>query len=86
MRRSLTLPRPPLLHCHVFDFSFYLKERCNEEIPDPATPSPAPMLNYSVYTDMKLVETHLTLPSFHCVPSRKGADILWLGDHFKNFR
>ncbi len=44
------------------------------------------MLNYSVYTDMKLVETHLTLPSFHCVPSRKGADILWLGDHFKEFR
>lgn len=65
---------------------FLWQERCNELLPDPATPSPPPMLNYDVYTDIKLVENFLKHPSFHLVSSRKEADILWLAEHFKNFK
>ena len=66
--------------------TIFAQERCSEAIPDSALPAPPPMLNYSVYTDMKMVETHLTHPSFHFLHSKKDADILWLSEHFKNFR
>ncbi len=55
-------------------------------LPDVATPSPAPMLNYNVFTDMKLLESHLNHPSFTLVSSREEADILWLSEHYKEFR
>ena len=39
-----------------------------------------------VYTNMKLLQSYLTHPSFKLTGSRKEADILWLTDHFKDFR
>ena len=57
-------------------------------LPDPthATPPPAVKSQYIVYTDMKLVQMFLTHPSFKLTGSKKTADILWLSDHFKDFR
>lgn len=41
---------------------------------------------YRVFTDVHQVEEFLTHPRFVLVDSREEADILWIRQHFKDFR
>ena len=42
--------------------------------------------NYRVFTDVQEVKEFLTHPRFVLVDSREEADILWIRQHFKDFR
>ena len=59
-------------------------------IPDKTEPSASLASDsdkiYHVYTDVVQVKDFLTHPSFVLVDSREDADILWLREHFKDFR
>ena len=59
-------------------------------IPDKTEPSASLASDsdkiYRVYTDVVQVKGFLTHPRFVLVDSREDADILWLREHFKDFR
>ncbi|XP_064397711.1 tubulin--tyrosine ligase-like protein 12 isoform X2 [Halichondria panicea] len=62
-------------------------ERCNEDTLTSSTPPPH-KLSYTVHTDIKVVQLHLTIPEFKVQGgvSAGEADILWLAEHFKQFK
>jgi tubulin--tyrosine ligase-like protein 12 len=63
-----------------------LKERCSESLPDPSvTQSTLSGPPFSVFTDMDLVRSFLTHPSFKFTEEKGEADIIWCHDHFKEF-
>ena len=41
---------------------------------------------YRVYSDVEQVQEFLTHPRFILVDNREEADILWIREHFKDFR
>ena len=72
-------------HCAVLS-----QERSGETLPDhtlfAAHELAAAKTQFTVYTDMKLLQSFLTHPVFKLTTSKKTADILWISDHFKDFR
>lgn len=42
--------------------------------------------SYNVYTEIGVVAKSLKSPKFCLVEDRKQADILWLKDHFKDYK
>lgn len=53
---------------------------------EPAVSNPDSEKNYRVFTDVQEVKKFLTHPRFVLVDSREEADILWIRQHFKDFR
>lgn len=53
---------------------------------EPAVSKPGSEKNYRVFTDVQEVKEFLTHPRFVLVDSREEADILWIRQHFKDFR
>lgn len=53
---------------------------------EPAVSKPDSEKNYRVFTDVQEVKKFLTHPRFVLVHSREEADILWIRQHFKDFR
>ena len=53
---------------------------------EPAVSKPDSEKNYRVFTDVQEVKEFLTHPRFVLVDSREEADILWIRQHFKDFR
>ena len=66
------------------------QERSGETLPDPtlfaAHELAAAKTQFTVYTDIRLLQSFLTHPAFKITTSKKTADILWISDHFKDFR
>ncbi len=64
----------------------HTQERCNEDTLTPSTPPPPHKHSYTVYTDIKVVQSYLTIPEFKMASCVEDADILWLAEHFKQFK
>jgi tubulin--tyrosine ligase-like protein 12 len=62
-----------------------VNERCNETLPDPSLPLVPSAPPFTVFTDIKLVKSYLTHPSFKLTRERETADIVWICEHFKEF-
>lgn len=63
-----------------------VEERCSEQMSvSPQIPVP-PKTRYKVFTDLDLVRSFLTHPAFEITATAEEADILWLYEHFKDFR
>ncbi|KAA3673371.1 tubulin--tyrosine ligase-like protein 12 [Paragonimus westermani] len=83
--------RLPIEHSFILSDTFFQSHRVQETLPcfsgNPADPLVAtqahPLL---VYSDMALVRQHLTDPRFRLVDSPENARLLWLYDHFKDFK
>ncbi|KAF6773118.1 hypothetical protein AHF37_07490 [Paragonimus kellicotti] len=81
----------PIEHCFILSETFFQSHRVQETLPcfsgataDPLVPTQAhPLL---VYSDIALVRQHLTDPRFKLVDSSENAKLLWLYDHFKDFK
>lgn len=60
--------------------------RGGDELPDPIQADIPLQPQYKVYTDIEQVQSYLKHSSFQLVSSQEDADILWLYDHFEDFR
>ena len=64
-----------------------MPERCTEDLPEEFPPPPPPLsFPLKVFTDIELVRKHLKHTHFQLVSSEEEADILWMYNHFKNFK
>lgn len=64
-----------------------MTERCKEDLPSPDVVAQPPSGPISmVYTDLTLVKSFLTHPAFSLTSTEEKAEILWLCEHFKQFR
>ncbi len=63
----------------------YSQERCGE-VYTLSAPSPPLKSSYTVHTDIKVIQSYLTVPEFELGACADNADILWSSEHFKQFQ
>lgn len=74
--------------CFFYNFSqdWQAEVYPNLENTEPTASKPDSGKIYRVFTDVQQVKEFLTHPRFVLVDSREEADILWIRQHFKDFR
>ncbi|ESO84257.1 hypothetical protein LOTGIDRAFT_205898 [Lottia gigantea] len=70
------------------DDSYFISHRVNESLPNPTATYPDLPKDRSikVYMEYKNLAEHLTDPRFELIDNTADADILWLNQHYKDFK